>query len=298
MGIHQGGVPHEPRGGDSEPSENFEDFSLPQSWSGRFDGDISPELTNDAHREMRMEVDIRSLVEAFAEGQTVPGRGSVEAIHRLREYFDSTPLFDKDELKRRLHVSKDRVLEEITDHIPDSARADSCRNLLVNLLIQRSASKLAEFEITHDLQFSHELFSASTIEPFVKTVDSAIDELTFLKRDPKLVPAQLKAWANERLSSIVEQKQTAIDEADSWNQGYPLAASMAVRHVLNSFEEQILPPIKLGGSWQLTLGAFLTNQFAEGVENAAVIYHEQHKDRISDAFNRLEAALPPMIRLA
>jgi hypothetical protein len=244
-----------------------------------------------------MEFDISVLVKIMAEEGGIV-EYAAPFSEGLKSYFQSTPQNDTVELKRRLHAAKDQVLEEVQEQFVDETNAEQSQNLLLNILIQSAALKLAEFEISKDLQYANQLFIHSHITPFSQAVTSTLEELKALQQEPTLTTVALRQWAQGRIPPLLQEKKAALKMADSWNQGHLLATSIAVSRVLDSFEENILPPIQLGGPWRVVLGSTLTGQYAEGLESAATIYHSRHKKEIHDAFKRLTDALPSTIRLA
>ena len=297
MGMYQGSAPQDSRGDgeDLEPNRNEAeaskiDFSELQEY-------ISGQLKSDEHFESRMEVDIRALVDLIAEERNGHSEAAT-VIESLSNYFNTTPFNDLVELHRRLHAAKDRMLEEVNEQITDETEAGRSRNLLLNILIVRSASKLAEFEITSELQNAHQIFIHSQITPFLESVNETLNELAVLRQNPTLNPAELNRWANSRIPPLAEKKKAALEMSDSWNHGHFLVTSVAVGRVLDSFEKNILPPIELSGPWRIVLGSALIEQFTDGVKSAAATYHSSHRKKIQGGFKKLKDALPPTIRLA
>lgn len=295
--MHQGSSPENSRGDDGEIEGTGGDLET-------FDEDIaslleyiSGQLKSVNHIELRMEVDIRTLVEIMADEEKI-NMDAGPVFDSLHGYFQSTPQNDTDELQRRLLSAKERVLEEIQEQIPDETKAEQSRKLLLNILIQSSAFKLAEFEISKELQNAYQIFIHSHITPFFRAVGGTLEELKVLQQNPTLTSVELNTWAQERIPPLVEKKEAALKMADSWNQGHLLATSIAVSRVLDSFEKNILPPIQLGGPWRVVLGATLTDHYAEGLKSAATEYHSNYKKQIYGAFKKLKDALPPTIRLA
>jgi hypothetical protein len=296
MGMHQGSSPHDSRGDDGE-IEGSGNLDRPDEDIASLLEYISDQLKSVNYIESRMEVDIHTLVEIIAEKESID-KDAGPVFDSLKSYFQSTPQNDTDELQRRLHAAKDRVLEEVQEQIVDETKAEQSQNLLLNILIQSAAFKLAEFEISKDLQYAHRLFIHSHITPFSQAVTGTLEELKALQQKSTLTTDALRRWAQDRIPPLLEEKQAALKMADSWNQGHLLATSIAVSRVLDSFEKNILPPIQLGGPWRVVLGATLTDHYAEGLKSAATEYHSRHKEEIHDTFKRLTDALPPTIRLA
>jgi hypothetical protein len=258
---------------------------------------ISRQLKSVNYIDSRMEVDIRTLVEIMAEKGSF-NKDAAPVFRSLKSYFQSTPKNDTVELQRRLHAAKDRVLEEVQEQIVDETKAEQSQNLLLKIFIKSAALKLAEFEISKDLQYAHQLFIHSHITPFSQAVTSTLEELKALQQEPTLTTVALRKWAQRRIPPLLQKKKAALKMADSWNQGHLLATSIAVSRVLDSFEENILPPIQLGGPWRVGLGATLTERYVEELKSTATIYHSRYKKEIHDIFKRLTDALPPTIRLA
>lgn len=292
MGIHQGGVPHEPEEGDQGI----------EMYPGRFNGSI-----NDGLNELRsalpdffMKEDIKYLIDNPPDGFSRWDPKNSELLRNIYNYLASIKDFDFEELKRRLGASEQFLRAEAREK---SNNDDSFRSLyatMADYLIKCASVTYARFEMSLIIQFAHDSFCNGVIQPFISSIDSALESLDDLPKYPNPKTTQLPGPILRDVGSIVSQKDEILNKSESWGSVDLLAITMATLPVIEGFERDILQPLEidLGEGWKAVLGQAVPPAIEEGVNVLVRVYADERKKLVLDAFNRLEAALPPMIRLA
>jgi hypothetical protein len=299
MAQHQGNTPENSRDDHkNNPAEGGENPSESSLSSG---DSFARELQAPAFLDARMLASVSALVSEIEEQGvdhfTKVIGSSFPPLKQLSEYMHSTPQDDMQEMQRRFFAASQEIIQEVGAKLGETDIAELAQNGLLTFLIRHTASAVCGSAISRDLKYAHDVFVASVIDPFLRSIAESENDIGSLRKDPLLSPGSFRQLAREQFSVQSRNARDALFTADKWNEGHLLAGMISINHALDFLEETILPPVEITPNLRKMLSSALSKQFQKGVEQAALVYHKNHQEVINGALRRLEDVLPPRPRL-
>jgi hypothetical protein len=299
MAQHQGNTPQNPRDDNNNLShESGDNLTDPAGQSG---DSFARELQAPAFLDARMLASVSALVSEIEEQGvdhfTKVIGSSFPPLKQLSEYMHSAPQNDLQEMQRRFFAASQEIIQEVSSRLGGNDVAEVAQNGLLTFLIRHTASAVCGSAISQDLKDAHDVFVASVIDPFLHSIAESLNEISSLRKDPRLSPVSFRQQAREQFAVQSQKANEALLTADNWNEGHLLAGIISINHALDFLEETILPPVEITPKLRNILSSALSKQFQKGVQQAALVYHKNHQEVINSALRQLEDVLPPHPRL-